>query len=768
MKRFILLLACTGGLLQMASVSAQSVGRWRSYLAYNNTTSIAEGNSMVYAVADGSLYSYGKEDNSLRYYSRESGLSDNLISCIGFNSGENTLVAAYTNGNIDLLAGDGGSVYNLPFLLNSSQIYDKTIYSVYSHNETSYLSAAFGIIALNVRKKEIKETYRLNVPIYSVGIHDGYIYAVTSEGGVMRASMNDNLIDPFNWRDHPVVTSEGVNDTVLQLCVFQNTLCLLIKDRGIYYTAGNGLQPLLSHASLKGMKVVNGKLAAFSSGELFIYSSLTDRDKGSIAGIADISSLRDNNTFWLANGEKGIVSIRRTGASQYQTVVSGIVNDGPKRNLDAFLSIRNNKLYIAGGGRGAERFWNPGTVMIYDTDSMKWNNLRDISGFNDATCIAVDPANRDHIFVSTWGEGVYEFENGELLNIHNHTNSALASIYPNNPGSSGHYVRVEGVCFDKGGNLWMTNTEVPGVVVVLKSDGTWTRLRYDAISNPTLADKILIAGNGHKWINLVRIDKSGIFVFDDKGTIDDTSDDISHYYSSLSDASGDIGASEFFCITEDRKGHIWIGTNRGAFIISVPSRAVEGSMTGSRIVHKDVSGNLQYFLADERVNALAVDGGNRKWLGSNSSGLYLLSEDGSEVIQHFTTANSPLLSDKIQSIAINDNTGEVFIGTDKGLISYMGDATRGSESYSDVYAYPNPVRPDFDGQVIITGLMDDSNVKITDAVGNLIYEGRSTGGQLSWNCRNKNGNRVATGVYLVFASTPEAQESVVTKIAVVR
>jgi ligand-binding sensor domain-containing protein len=762
MKRFIILLACTSGLFQTGI--SQSTGKWHSYLAYNNTTAVAEGNTLVYALADGSLYSFGKEDNSFRYYSKESGLNDNLIACIGFNSRENKLITVYSNGNIDLI-GDDRSVYNLPFLLNSANIPDKVVYSIYNYEERAYLATAFGVVVLDIRKKEIKETYKLNTPIASVVILGDTVYALKQDGTVLKAALKDNLIDPANWYDAPILDSGEITDTILQLCVFQNTLCFLIKNKGIYYQKENATKQLLSHAALKNIKTENGKLFAFSTNDLYIYSSFTENEKGNIPGITDVSSLKDNQTFWLATGENGLTGIRRTGANQYQILLNNSSNEGPKRNLNAFLRFHNNKLYVAGGGRGVDRFNRPGTVMVYDTDSLKWNNLKDTPGFVDATCIAPDPKDDSHLFVSTWGEGLYEFKSGELLKQYNPTNSALTSIYPGNS----HYIRVEGTCFDKEGNVWMTNTEVADVIVVMKADGSWTKLNYPSISNPTLADKILIAGNGYKWLNLVRANKSGIFVFDDKGTIDDTSDDASHYYSSLTDTQGnDIGANEFFCITEDKKGQLWIGTNRGAFIIALPSRATEGSMTGSRIIHTDEYGNLQYFLADERINAIAADGGNRKWLGTGSSGIYLVSEDGTQIICHFTTDNSPLLSNTIESIAINDYTGEVFIGTDKGLISYMGDATKGSDDYSNVYAYPNPVRPGFDEGVVITGLMDNSNVKITDAKGNLIYQGRSAGGQISWNCRNRAGAPVATGVYLVFSSSPEAGESVVTKIAVVR
>jgi len=762
MKRFTFLLVALSFLL--LSAAAQNKGKWHSYLAANNTTLVAEGNEYVFAVADGSLFSYGKEDNSLHYYSKENGLSDNQITNIAFHAGSNTLVVVYSNGNIDL-TGEDNSVYNLPFLMNSSSVQDKTVHSIYLDKEMAYLSTAFGIVALNVKKKEIKETYRLNEPVSSVCILREDIYALV-KGSILKASLKDNLIDPANWHAYPLSLSG--TDSIQQIGVFQNTLCLLAKGKGVYYLSGNSFVSLLEHGSLVNIKTENGKLTAFSASELYVYHSFTERDRGNMPGISDISSLKDAQTFWLATGTGGMTGISRTGANQYSILVNINNHDGPKRNWDAFMKMHNNKLYIAGGGRWTNRFWNAGTVMTYDTDSLKWNNLKNIDGFLDATCIAVDPDDENHYFVSSWGEGVFEFKDGQLIQHYDHRNSALSTIYPNS-SSQYNYVRAEGVCFDNQKNLWMTNTGVADVIVVRKADGTWAKLGYSAISNPTLADKILIASNGHKWVNLVRADKSGLFVFDDNGTIDNTADDRSHYYNFLTDDQGNnIGISLFLCITEDKNGAIWIGSNRGVAIVSVPSRGVEGTMSCRRITQKDENGALDYFLKDERINAIAVDGANRKWLGTESSGIYLVNEDGTTLIEHFTETNSPLLSNTIQSIAINDRSGEVFIGTNKGLISYMGDATKGSENYSNVYAYPNPVRPDFDQQVVITGLMQDSNVKITDLNGHLLAEGKSTGGQFSWNCRNASGKAVVPGIYLVLSSSPQAKESVVTKIAVIR
>ena len=263
----------------------------------------------------------------------------------------------------------------------------------------------------------------------------------------------------------------------------------------------------------------------------------------------------------------------------------------------------------------------------------------------------------------------------------------------------------------------------------------------------------------------------GLLVFDDNGTPTDNTDDKSNFFTLLRNARGEaLNVSAFYCMAEDLNGEVWLGTDHGPVICSSPEAAIKDPQKffGSVIVRPNDDGSNGVFLDSEQIKAIAVDGGNRKWLGTGSSGIFLVNPTGTETIQHFTTENSPLLSNHIQSIAIDHKTGEVFIGTDKGIISYLGDATQGSPDYFDVYAFPNPVRPDFDGSVTITGLIADSNVKITDLNGNLIYQAKSAGGQVTWNCRSHKGQRVATGIYLVLASTAQGAESVVTKIAVVK
>lgn len=732
--------------------------KWKSYLAYYNTTLVAEANNNVFAVADGSLYSYNKEDQSVQTYSKLNGLSDVAITQLGYNADVNTLLIVYDNGNIDLWGEDG--IYNLPFLKNSTVVQDKTVNAITFDGEYAYLASQFGIMVINMQKKEVADTYRIG-NVSSCCVLNNYLYAAT-EQGIRRGSLNDNLLDAANWTDY---SAEVVQDIV----AFQNTLCYVISGDGVYYQAEGSSRKWINDAGIKGMKVESGKLLAYTNGKVYIASSLNTPDQiTGLSTIQDVSTLKDN-AYWIANAAGGILGIQKNG-SAYTRILEKITIDGPKRNMPYFMDFVEGQLLVTGGGRWMDRENNPATFMRYK-DGV-WANLDDsslaskagIDFCRDFLCVAVDPVDTSHYFIASYGEGLFEFRGMEFQTMYNNDNSPLQYVVPDDGKPQPyprHYVRVSGLDFDAAGNLWTVSAGVNEVIQVLQSDGNWVTLRDLPISNSPTTGSLLFLSNGLLVANIPRASNAGIFVMNNNGTLD-ASDDTYNLYSTLVSTQGEaLSASEFYCIAEDKMGSLWVGTNIGPVI----GYNTSDGYRFNRIVLFDES---DYLLNGERVNCIAVDGGNRKWIGTQNSGVFLVSEDGTEVLENFTTENSPLFSDCIQSIAIHPQTGEVFIGTDKGIISYQGDATEGSEDYSSVHAYPNPVRPDFDDKVIITGLMDQSEVKITDLAGNLIYRSTCIGGQLTWDCRNAQGRRVATGVYLVLAATPDAKESVVTKIMVVK
>lgn len=732
--------------------------KWKSYLAYYNTTLVAEANNNVFAVADGSLYSYNKEDQSVQTYSKLNGLSDVSITQLGYNADVNTLLIVYDNGNIDLWGEDG--IYNLPFLKNSTVVQDKTVNAITFDGEYAYLASQFGIMVVNMQKKEVADTYRIG-NVSSCCVLNNYLYAAT-EQGIRRGSLNDNLLDAANWTDY---SAEVVQDIV----AFQNTLCYVISGDGVYYQAEGSSRKWINDAGIKGMKVESGKLLAYTNGKVYIASSLNTPDQiTGLSTIQDVSTLKDN-AYWIANAAGGILGIQKNG-SAYTRILEKTTIDGPKRNMPYFMDFVEGQLLVTGGGRWMDRENNPATFMRYK-DGV-WANLDDsslaskagIDFCRDFLCVAVDPVDTSHYFIASYGEGLFEFRGMEFQTMYNNDNSPLQYVVPDDGKPQPyprHYVRVSGLDFDAAGNLWTVSAGVNEVIQVLQSDGNWVTLRDLPISNSPTTGSLLFLSNGLLVANIPRASNAGIFVMNNNGTLD-ASDDTYNLYSTLVSTQGEaLSASEFYCIAEDKMGSLWVGTNIGPVI----GYNTSDGYRFNRIVLFDES---DYLLNGERMNCIAVDGGNRKWIGTQNSGVFLVSEDGTEVLENFTTENSPLFSDCIQSIAIHPQTGEVFIGTDKGIISYQGDATEGSEDYSSVHAYPNPVRPDFDDKVIITGLMDQSEVKITDLAGNLIYRSTCIGGQLTWDCRNAQGRRVATGVYLVLAATPDAKESVVTKIMVVK
>ena len=458
---------------------------------------------------------------------------------------------------------------------------------------------------------------------------------------------------------------------------------------------------------------------------------------------------------------------KKSGSNSYDTLVDGLTINSPKRNYAWDLKYEGGKLWVTGGGRWLDRYFRTNTIMTYTNG--QWTNYdeqkiaKQLNAYyiQDALNLAVDPNDPTHTYVAYYGEGILELKNDTALNWFNLTNSSLET----STGTNNRYIRIGSTTLDKEGNLWITNCNSTYSIKIYTADGQWINYSNSTIAKAPIIDKILITKQGYKFVNFIHSTKSGFFALNDNGTVTDQSDDVSEYYAAVSDNQGNtLDASMFYCMTEDKDGYIWAGTNIGPIVCYNPSKIED--LRFNRIVLSDES---DYLLNGVRVNAIAVDGSNQKWIATDGSGVFLVNADGTEVIENFTTDNSPLPTNSINSIAINPESGEVFFAADGyGVLSYQGEATEGKENYSDIHAYPNPVRPDFDDKVIITGLMSNSNVKITDIAGNLIYQTKSVGGQVSWNCKNSKGNRVATGVYLVLAATPESKESVVTKIMVIK
>ena len=750
---------------------------WKTYLSYNNTNSVEESNDQVFVVAEGSLYTYGKDDNSIKQYYKGNGLNDNTISLIRYNKQTKSLLIIYDNSNIDIL--EGGVATNLPYLSTSTSIRNKQINSVLVHDEYAYLSTAFGIVVVNMAKKEIKDTYKLSLNITSCAIQNGNIYASTTNkaevsSGIIYASLKENLLDKANWKPYGL-SNLSDSHTILAIASFKNTLFYLVSQQGIFYENNGELSRIINSSTLKYMKVIGEKLACIDNSRVFIVSDTQKFDQINLS-INDISTYQTDK-YWIAEGSKGLRSIQRKGSNSFEALNEPIILDGPYSNSAFDIVCKNDKVYMIIGGKdllNGKRFDKGGYILTYDYDKWSFIDPKEAQkklnlprNPRDYTSIAVttDDSNDEIVYASSMGDGVIQYKNGTPVQSYNEKNAFKETA----GGYGSGYCYIDGLAFDKNGNLWMTSSEVNHAVLVLDKAGAWHRLYIEQLRGVYTINDILITSTNDKWIYVPR-NTPKLVMIPNSESLDEVS---SYEFTTLIDTDGkELTPSNYTCVAEDKDGYIWVGTNRGAVYFTKPRISSAEDKAATRCTRvkytNEETGNLAYFLDNVVVTTLKVDAGNRKWIGTKGNGVYVLDNDNETIVYQFNTTNSPLLSDNIYDIEINDKTGEVFIGTDKGLNSYQGEASEGKSDYSEIYAYPNPVRPEHMDKVTIVGLMDNSNVKITDLNGNIIYQTKSLGGQAIWNCRSANGSRVATGVYLVLASTEEASESVVTKIIVVK
>ncbi|MEM6726572.1 MAG: two-component regulator propeller domain-containing protein, partial [Bacteroidota bacterium] len=356
-------------------------------------------------------------------------------------------------------------------------------------------------------------------------------------------------------------------------------------------------------------------------------------------------------------------------------------------------------------------------------------------------------------YFGSFPQGLIEFD-GENLTHFTETNSGI-QIHATDPFTR----RVAGLVFDDANNLWISNFGAPNPIVVYTAEGEWYNFGGGfGFSQPT---QVVVDRNNYKWFIGGNADK-GILVYDSGADIALPNDDLSIV---LRTNNSNLVTNDVRCIAVDKDGFVWAGTTSGPLVFECPGQVLEGQCPGRRPTAVE-GGITDFLLGGETINSIAIDGANRKWFGTNN-GLFLLNEQADEEILKFTVDNSPLFSNQIIDIEINEENGEVFIGTNGGMLSYRSDATEGGVIFNDVVAFPNPVRPEYEGPIAIKGLVANADVKITDISGTLIYEGRALGGQAIWDGNDYNGRRAASGVYLVFMTDRDGNQKQVTKILVI-
>lgn len=748
------------------------MGSWRIHFAYNNISQVTQSPNKVFAVSDGSLFSVDKRDGNMEFYSKISGLNGNTISKIKYDDTSKFLLIVYTNGNIDFLSENG--VQNLPDYYNKQMNVDKAVNNVQFNDNIIYLSCNFGIVTIDASKREIEGTYYIGanaseVKVLNTAISGDQIYATTASDIYMADITDPFLISYEHWTKLTGLPGSG---SIQSISVFGTYLVLLRNGKLYKKGIDNVWSNLDINTTYTNIVTSEDYLMAFTaSGANVFDKQLTKTVTSNTTAITDGVYDTASDLFWFAGGTKGIEQYKLNNGNP---IISYYKPDGPAVNNPYVMCFSGDRLFVLQGEKWIGPAGKKPYIMIYEAN--KWTNI-DVSLLNntlqasitDLSSIAIVPNDNKHYFVTSASSGVLEYKDDVFFKYYNKHNSTIQGALEL---TNDFYQWVDNAVLDVNGNLWITNDLVSYSIKVMMADGTWTQLHYDGISDKESNGQILITAqnSNEKWV-LIKRDKPGVGVFNDNGTITDQDDDTSIFYSSFidSDEGATITPNYYYCIAQDKNNVIWVGTDIGPLLFNNPGNAFDSNFKCYRvkIPRNDGTGLADYLLSEEKIKAIVIDGANRKWIGTESSGVYLMSENGQQTIHHFTDENSPLLSNNILSIAINPTTGEVFFGTSNGLVSYQSDAAEAAETFSNVHAYPNPVRENYTGIITITGLVDKTNVKITDLAGNLVCQTISNGSIATWDGKNAYGQKVSTGVYLAMCISPDGQESTTTKILII-
>lgn len=763
------------------------IGEWTSYLSYHNVTDNLPVEKEIYTLCDGNLFVYDTETTEVRMLSKLTGLHDKVIQHMAYSATQGIVCLVYSNGNIDLIDRKG-NIFNIPHLKNAN---DGTlvINSVTVDGDNLLLAVNDGFVYIDLANREIKNYCRLGVNATCATIFDGRIYLCTSDE-IRTCPLESNYSDPTLW-------STFLKARVKKFLPFSGHLYVMATDLSsteslaaglwLFSSADGGSMSMPSYVRVSSTNFstayANDSHAVFTTAEAVKIYSASDLSTASQDFSFESSwtqLTRDaSGTFWAACGMEGLLSYRESAGA----LVPGgerLGNYGPRRDLCYYMRYVGDRLLVAGGRHDPyDLVHYPGTISCYENGewiTFQEDGIRDVTGvlYRDITCVAQDPSDPTHHFASAGGTGVYEFRDFQFVKQYTYKNSPLLSVISS--ASMAYYVRMDGMNFDADGNLWMVNNSMKDTILrVMKNDGTWNAFYFDGLKQAPTCEKTMFDSKGRLWVasrRTVSFHTAGLLAFDYNGTVDNTSDDISRYRTAVTNQDGtSYTLGGVYAMAEDMDGAIWIGTASGLFVISDPDEWFDNDfhITQIKVPRNDGTNYADYLLSETPVTAIAVDGANRKWIGTESNGIYLVSPDGIETIHHFTTENSPLFSDNIYSIAPNTTTGEVMIGTDQGLISFQSEATApASELKEDnIKIYPNPVRPEHNGNIVLSGLTADADVKVTTVNGQVVASGISVGGTFVWDGRNLRGQRVASGVYYFMIATSNGKTGIVGSVVVI-
>jgi ligand-binding sensor domain-containing protein len=734
---------------------------WREHLPYQGTIDVTASTNKVYAATEYSLFSIDRQTNEITRLSKISGLSETGVSVIQYDEIANELYVGYSNSNIDII--DDKGIHNIPELKRKVVTGDKNIYHIYTDKQLGYISTGLGVIVVDGAKYEIRDSWILGenggpVKTHMFTISNGNYYAATEEGLKTTSVTTSNPANFSSWVN--LSGTKGLSGSAAKAVLnFNNTIVVLQNDT-LFIEKGPGFVPFFSNGwpvasvNASANKLLISQIKPTGEARVIAIDAngtiVTELNQQNVIAMPE-NAIAVNDEYWVADLYGGLSRWTNGTPTEVYKLNS------PDNIASGQLVVDNNNFYAAAGAVNDSWNYQYNPNGVYRLNNGFWTSFNKYHNKALDTVldiIAIAPDQRDGtLWAGSFGGGLVYLGDNNTVKIYKQ-DSPLEAM----PGDPGSY-RISGLAFDQDHNLWISNFGANHPLHVLKNDGTWQSYTIPLNLNLNAVGRIIIDDASQKWIQAPL--GNGLLLFNDNGTIDNTSDDKWKLYGSGT-GSGNLPSNDVTSLAKDKNGFIWVGTTNGIGVIQCPTEAFTSGCEAIWPVIKE-GGFANYLFKGEVVKSIVVDGADRKWIAT-STGAWLVNTEGDKVLVHFTVENSPLLSNNVVEIAVDGKTGEVFFATDKGICSYRSDATEAQPEQGNVLVFPNPVPPGYNGPIAIKGLPENSIAKITELNGRLVYQTRSLGGQAIWNGRDYKGRKVASGIYIVIASDDQQQQKAVTRI----
>lgn len=751
-------------------------GEWRIHSESSDAIDVVHVGNSIYAAFDAVLLEYDSEYKEFSKLDLTNGLSDIKICRLGAHGPTKSVFVGYENGNIDQIINN--KVVNIPGIKLATISGMKKIHSIKSYGSYVYFATGFGIVKVDPAKQEIKDTYypnNDNEEIIEITFHQDTIFALTKTKLYKGHINNPALADYNQWIvDHrlPLLTDVNFEYKGVEYwngnLYFQKNHVDWGKDT-LFVVRDSGPEQVIDlqdYAQINRIQVVNDKLTLcadelvlmFNPDLSIFFSTHFYNDQIGLA-LNALDYFEDK--VWFADRNAGLVKRNFDGTCEFVSF-SGTTGSNyfSMDWKDGMLAV------VPGAYSHGPTFLQPKLMLFEDEKwstlvkdaAAKWNTSR----IWDKSSVAINPVNTDQIAIGGvcyTPLSIYDKRTNTIVDTFGMFNSPLT-----NASQMNQSVLLSDLVYDDNGNLWIVNGFSNQPLKLLTKDGEWYSFGLGGSGMNRETGKLLYDYDGNIWVS---VKGTGLIGYKPGSSITSSTDDKTVVINTTK-FSDVLLSTNVTAIAMDFDNELWIGTDNGFGIIYNPDNAFDAS--GNVTIQRpkiDVNGEVDYILEDVYINDIEVDGGNRKWLATAFAGIILLSEDGLSIVKHFTKDNSPLISNTVLDIEIDHKTGEVFIVTDRGMMSYRGDATYEDATYSDVKIFPNPVRPDHDGVITIQGIRYNSDVKITDVAGNVVYRTTSNGGTATWNGRTLQGEKVASGVYLIWTASNINKGRFVGKVVVV-